>query len=102
MLYEVITRLETIFRQAAGSLIISNAHRINQGLLPETPRDANDFFLFVKSEPDEAAELLVDVVKKRIPHRFGLDPFDDIQVLSPMYNGSTGVSNLNKLLQQSS
>jgi exodeoxyribonuclease V alpha subunit len=95
-----VIRLETIFRQAAGSLIIRNAHRINQGRIPETPQDANDFFLFVKSDPDQAAELLVDVVKTRIPHRFGLDPFDDIQVLSPMYNGSTGVSNLNHLLQQ--
>ena len=95
-----VIRLETIFRQAADSLIISNAHRINQGRIPETPPDADDFFLFIKSDPDEAAELLVDVVKKRIPHRFGLDPFDDIQVLSPMYNGSTGVSNLNHLLQQ--
>ncbi len=95
-----VIRLETIFRQAAGSLIIGNAHRINQGRLPETPQDADDFFLFVKSDPDQAAELLVDVVTTRLPHRFGLDPFDDIQVLSPMYNGSTGVSNLNHLLQQ--
>ena len=95
-----VIRLETIFRQAAGSLIIQNAHRINQGLLPRTPSDANDFFLFVKSDPAEAAELLVDVVSKRVPHRFGLDPIEDIQVLSPMYNGSTGVTNLNQLLQQ--
>jgi exodeoxyribonuclease V alpha subunit len=96
-----VVRLEIIFRQAAGSLIISNAHRINQGLMPETPKEAADFFLFVKQEPAEAAELLVDIVKKRIPHRFGLDPFDDIQVISPMYKGAAGVSNLNDLLQQS-
>ncbi len=93
-------RLETIFRQAAGSLIIRNAHRINQGQMPETPPDANDFFLFVKQEPDEAAELLVDIVQKRLPLKFGLHRFDDIQVLSPMYSGSTGVSNLNARLQQ--
>jgi exodeoxyribonuclease V alpha subunit len=93
-------RLETIFRQAAGSLIIRNAHRINQGHMPETPPDADDFFLFVKQEPDEAAELLVDIVHKRLPLKFGLNRFDDIQVLSPMYSGSTGVSNLNDLLQQ--
>jgi exodeoxyribonuclease V alpha subunit len=95
-----VLRLETIFRQAAGSLIIRNAHLINQGKMPETPAEATDFFLFVKPEPDEAAELLVDIVQRRLPAKFGLDPFDDIQVLSPMYNGSTGVTNLNLLLQQ--
>ncbi|HSG18070.1 MAG TPA: AAA family ATPase, partial [Anaerolineae bacterium] len=79
-----VIRLETIFRQAAGSLIIRNAHHINQGQMPETPPDASDFFLFVKQQPDEAAELLVDIVKKRLPIRFGLHRFDDIQVLSPM------------------
>lgn len=94
-----VHRLEVIFRQVAGSLIIQNAHRINQGLMPETPKNAKDFFLFVKAEPDEAAEMVVDVVKKRIPQRFGLHPLDDIQVLSPMYQGSTGVSNLNLLMQ---
>ncbi|UCG26010.1 MAG: ATP-dependent RecD-like DNA helicase, partial [Chloroflexota bacterium] len=94
-----VIRLETIFRQAAGSLIIRNAHRINQGQMPETPPDASDFFLFVKQQPDEAAELLVDIVKQRLPRKFGLHRFEDIQVLSPMYSGATGVSNLNQLLQ---
>jgi exodeoxyribonuclease V alpha subunit len=96
-----VVTLEIIFRQAAGSLIIRNAHRINQGLMPETPKEATDFFLFVKQDPVETAELLVDIVKNRVPHRFGLDPFDDIQVLSPMYNGAAGVTNLNLLLQES-
>ena len=95
-----VVRLETIFRQAQGSLIISNAHRINEGKMPSTPQDASDFFLFVKQEPDEAAELLVNVVQRRVPRRFGLDPFDDIQVMSPMYRGATGVSNLNQILQK--
>jgi len=99
-----VIRLQTIFRQAANSFIISNAHRINQGLLPETgPSDPNgppsDFYIFIKEDPEEAAELLVDVVKNRVPLKFGLDPLDDIQVLSPMYNGRVGVSNLNLLLQ---
>ncbi|HFE65945.1 MAG TPA: ATP-dependent RecD-like DNA helicase, partial [Chloroflexi bacterium] len=94
-----VVRLETIFRQAANSLIIRNAHRINRGLMPETPPDAQDFFIFVKQEPAEAAELLVDVVKNRVPRKFRLDPLDDIQVLSPMYNGLLGVSNLNEMLQ---
>lgn len=95
-----VIRLDTIFRQAGGSLIVRNAHRINNGQMPETPKEATDFFLFVKPEPDEAAELLVDIVKSRIPQKFRLNSFDDVQVLSPMYNGSVGVSNLNQLLQQ--
>jgi exodeoxyribonuclease V alpha subunit len=94
-----VVRLQTIFRQAANSLIVQNAHRINQGQMPLTPPDASDFFLFVKQEPEELAALLVDVVKNRIPHKFGLDPLDDVQVLSPMYRGATGVNNLNDLLQ---
>ncbi len=94
-----VVRLQTIFRQAADSLIISNAHRINEGKMPQTTPDASDFFIFVKEDPGEAAELLVDVVKNRVPLKFRLDPLDDIQVLSPMYNGALGVSNLNLLLQ---
>ncbi len=94
-----VVRLQTIFRQAAGSLIIHNAHRINQGLMPETRQDATDFFLFIKQEPEEVATLLVDIVQRRLPHKFGLDPSDDIQVLSPMYNGHAGVRQLNLDLQ---
>jgi exodeoxyribonuclease V alpha subunit len=95
-----VVRLETIFRQAANSLIVHNAHRINQGQMPLTPAQASDFFLFVKSDPGELADLLVDVVKNRIPHKFRLDPLDEIQVLSPMYRGRTGVISLNEQLQQ--
>ena len=94
-----VVRLQTIFRQAADSLIISNAHRINEGKVPVSTPDAKDFFIFVKEEPAEAAELLVDVVKNRSPLKFKFDPLDDIQVLAPMYNGAVGVSNLNLLLQ---
>ncbi|MCA9969109.1 MAG: ATP-dependent RecD-like DNA helicase [Anaerolineales bacterium] len=94
-----VIRLDTIFRQAADSLIIHNAHRINQGLLPETRPDAADFFLFIKPEPEEAAALLVDIVQRRVPHKFGLDPLDDVQVLAPMYSGPLGVSLLNERLQ---
>ncbi len=94
-----VVRLQTIFRQAENSLIVQNAHRINQGQMPLTPRDARDFFLFVKDDPDELVELLVDVVQRRVPQKFGLEATDDIQVLSPMYNGSAGVNNLNERLQ---
>jgi exodeoxyribonuclease V alpha subunit len=95
-----VTQLDVIFRQAQDSLIVTNAHRINRGQMPLTPRSAQDFFLFVEPEPDKAAALLVDVVKNRIPRKFGLDPLADIQVLSPMYRGSTGVANLNYQLQE--
>ncbi len=117
-----VVRLETIFRQAANSLIIRNAHRINQGLMPETERRGageqggrgagekeaatgreetpGDFYIFIKEDPGETAELLVDVVAQRIPHKFGLDPLDDIQVLAPMYNGLAGVTRLNQMLQE--
>ena len=94
-----LIRLTQIFRQSADSLIIHNAHRINRGLFPETKPTAQDFFLFIKEEPDELAELMVDIVQKRLPAKFGLDPFDDVQVLCPMYQGAVGVANLNALLQ---
>jgi exodeoxyribonuclease V alpha subunit len=67
--------------------------------MPETHQDASDFFIFIKQEPQEVAALLVDIVKRRLPHKFGLDPLDDIQVLSPMYNGHAGVRQLNLDLQ---
>ena len=94
-----VTRLATIFRQASGSLIITNAHRINQGQMPDTSNRGQDFFLFSAEEPEAAADLLVDVVQNRIPKRFGLDPIDDIQVLAPMHRGSIGVGTLNERLQ---
>lgn len=96
-----VVRLQTIFRQAANSLIIRNAHHINQGQMPETPKEAQDFFLFVVEEADKAAEMLVEVVQKRAPLKFGFDSLADIQVLAPMYNGAVGVHNLNLLLQTS-
>jgi len=95
-----VVRLQTIFRQAAGSYIIHNAHRINQGLMPEIKTADTDFYLFAKEEPQEVADLLVDIVKNRAPLKFKLDPLDDIQVLSPMYQGQAGVANLNLLLQE--
>jgi exodeoxyribonuclease V alpha subunit len=95
-----VVRLEEIFRQAEGSLIVANAHRINRGLMPLFAKGATDFFLFVEEDPGKAADLVVDLVKTRIPRKFGYHPFDDIQVLSPMYRGAVGVSNLNARLQE--
>jgi exodeoxyribonuclease V alpha subunit len=95
-----VVRLDLIFRQSADSLIIDNAHRINQGETPRFAKTATDFFLFVLDEPDKAADMIVDIVQRRIPRKFGYDPVDDIQVLSPMYRGAVGVSSLNVRLQQ--
>jgi exodeoxyribonuclease V alpha subunit len=95
-----VVRLEEIFRQAEGSLIVANAHRINRGLMPLFAKGATDFFLFIKEDPEKAADLVVDLVKTRIPRKFGYHPVDDIQVLAPMYRGAVGVSNLNARLQE--
>ena len=94
-----VVRLQTIFRQAADSYIIHNAHRINAGQMPQTSAKANDFYIFIKDDPQETADLLVEIVKTRVPHKFGLDAMDDIQVLAPMYNGAVGVTRLNEVLQ---
>ncbi|MCX6923710.1 MAG: ATP-dependent RecD-like DNA helicase, partial [Verrucomicrobia bacterium] len=96
-----VVRLTEVFRQAAGSRIITNAHRINQGLLPETPaRDADrDFYFVEREEPERIAETLLDLVKRRIPNKFKLDPIRDIQVLAPMNRGSLGIRELNVRLQ---
>lgn len=101
-----VVRLETIFRQAAGSYIVKNAHGINRGEMPffaqkapaETPT-AEDFFLFSTEEPERAAQLCVELVQERIPRRFGIPP-QEIQVLSPMHRGAAGVASLNYALQQ--
>jgi exodeoxyribonuclease V alpha subunit len=94
-----VARLETIFRQAAGSHIITNAHRVNHGQAPLFEKDASDFFLFPEEEGEPAAARVVEVVAERIPRRFGLDPMTEVQVLAPMHRGSAGVGNLNVQLQ---
>ncbi|OIV37504.1 helicase [Mangrovactinospora gilvigrisea] len=91
-------RLTRIFRQAQQSGVVTNAHRINRGE-PPVLQGLDDFFLFVAEEAEEAASLTVDVVARRIPARFGLDPRRDVQVLAPMHRGPAGAGNLNTLLQ---
>lgn len=94
-----VIRLETIFRQAADSYIITNAHRVNRGEMPLTTNDTgSDFFLFRTQEAERAAQLCVELVKERIPRRFAI-PSADIQVLSPMHRGAAGVAALNEALQ---
>ena len=94
-----VTRLSLIFRQAADSHIITNAHRINLGQMPLFGQDSQDFFLFSAETPEEAAQWVQDVVSTRIPTRFGLRPRDQVQVLAPMYRGPAGVTALNERLQ---
>ncbi len=94
-----VVRLTHIFRQAAQSGIVVNAHRVNQGQMPVLNR-YNDFYFFSKEDPEEAADLVVDIVVNRIPRKFGLDPVDQVQVLAPMYRGACGVENLNGRLQE--
>jgi len=95
-----VVRLGEIFRQEEDSWIVRNAHRINRGQMPIFAREARDFFLFVEEDPEEAAALIVDIVQRRIPRRFGHHPVEDVQVLSPMYRGPVGVSHLNARLQE--
>ena len=96
-----VVRMTEVFRQAAQSRIITNAHRINQGQMPElTSPDGSDFYFVEASEPEDAVRKLLAVVRDRVPARFGLDPVRDVQVLCPMNRGSLGARTLNIELQR--
>ena len=92
-------RLTKIFRQAQQSGIVVNAHRVNAGEMPLL-RGFGDFFWFSCEDGEQTAGLVVDIVARRIPARFGLDPRRDVQVLCPMHRGPAGAGNLNLLLQE--
>jgi len=96
-----VVRLDTVFRQAGESLIVRNAHRVNQGLLPlkESEGAVADFYLIEKEDPEETLRLIKQMICHRMPERFGFNPVEDIQVLSPMHKGSVGTHNLNRELQ---
>src|SRR5829696_4739875 len=96
-----VVRLTEVFRQAARSRIITSAHRINQGLFPDLspPGTESDFYFVEAADPESAVPLIVELVKTRIPKRFGLDPIRDIQVLCPMNRGGVGARSLNIELQ---
>lgn len=96
-----VVRLVEVFRQAAGSRIITNAHRINHGRLPEpyTGSELTDFYFIERNEPADITSTVLEVVRNRIPTRFGLDPIRDVQVLTPQNRGSLGVRELNRVLQ---
>jgi exodeoxyribonuclease V alpha subunit len=96
-----VVRLTEVFRQPAQSRIISNAHRINEGLFPDlaTHEADSDFYLVPADSPESAVPRILELVKTRIPKRFGLDPIRDIQVLCPMNRGGAGARSLNIELQ---
>lgn len=96
-----VVRLTEVFRQAAQSRIITNAHRINEGKMPElSAEEGSDFYFVEAAEPEVGLRKLLAVVKDRIPARFGLDPVRDVQVLCPMNRGGLGARSLNIELQQ--
>ena len=94
-------RLTEVFRQAAQSRIITSAHRINQGSIPDLspPGTESDFYFVQADDPETAVGRIIELVKTRIPRRFGLDPIRDIQVLCPMNRGGVGARSLNIELQ---
>jgi len=95
-----VVRLTEVFRQAAESRIIVNAHRINQGLMPSlTPIEGGDFYFVDAADAEEGVQKILAIVQERIPRRFGFDPIGGIQVLCPMNGGGLGARSLNIELQ---
>jgi exodeoxyribonuclease V alpha subunit len=99
-----VVQLNRIFRQGEGSLIVVNAHRIHQGDMPilveEEESKGQDFYFLNQEEPEKAVRWILDLVQDKLPQRYGIDPLQDIQVLTPMYKGMVGAENLNLFLQQ--
>jgi exodeoxyribonuclease V alpha subunit len=98
-----VVRLTEVFRQAAQSRIITSAHKINQGSIPDLtkPEGDSDFYFVQADDPETAVQRIIELVKTRIPQRFGLDPIRDVQVLCPMNRGGVGARSLNVELQKS-
>lgn len=96
-----VVRLTEVFRQAATSKIITAAHKINKGIMPDLtrPEGDSDFYFVNATDAEAAVPMIVDLVKTRIPQRFGFDPVKDIQVLCPMNRGGVGARSLNIELQ---
>ncbi len=100
-----VVRLTQIFRQASQSQIIVNAHKINEGVLPLTDgagadETGQDFFFIEREEPEHVRDTIIELVLNRIPKGFGLDPLNEIQVLTPMHKGVVGTTHLNQKLQE--
>jgi exodeoxyribonuclease V alpha subunit len=97
-----VVRLTEVFRQAAQSQIVTNAHRINRGQFPDLnpSEELSDFYFIEASEPEAIHSLLLKLVRERIPKRFGLKPIEDIQILTPMNRSGLGARSLNVALQK--
>ena len=98
-----VVELKEIFRQAGESRIIINAHKINNGVIPELGlerKGLEDFYFIEQEDQEKVLNIIKELVSIRIPMRFGLDPVDDIQILSPMHKGTVGTENLNRALQE--
>ncbi|OPX34283.1 MAG: recombinase RecD [Desulfobacteraceae bacterium 4484_190.1] len=98
-----VVELNEIFRQAAESMIIVNAHKINEGIMPllrSSGQKLGDFYFIEQEKPEEALKIILAMIKERIPRSFGFDPVDEIQVISPMHKGIIGTGNLNLELQK--
>ncbi len=98
-----VARLTEIFRQAAESQIVTNAHKVNSGYIPnlDTEKGAKTDFYFAQAyDPDDAVAKVIEIVKNRLPKRFGFDPIQDVQVLCPMNRGGIGARSLNVDLQK--
>jgi exodeoxyribonuclease V alpha subunit len=98
-----VVRLTEVFRQAAASRIIVNAHRVNRGEMPEltvAPDTPSDFYVVEIESPEEGLPRIIQIVSERIPQRFGLHPVRDVQVLCPMNRGAIGARSLNLELQR--
>jgi exodeoxyribonuclease V alpha subunit len=96
-----VVRLTEVFRQAAQSGVILNAHRINRGQMPELQSvEGSDFYFVDATDPEHAVRKVLTLVRHRIPARFGLDPVLDVQVLCPMNRGGLGARALNLELQR--
>ena len=95
-------RLHDIFRQAKESMIVVNAHKINNGDMPslKTTSAGDDFYFVEQDDPEAVLRIILELIKDRIPNRFGFDPVEDIQVLTPMHKGTVGAENLNIELQK--
>ena len=92
-------RLTEIFRQAQESLIVMNAHRVNQGILPDLKDKKHDFFFMPRRSEEDVCQTIAELCATRLPNNMGI-PADQIQVLSPTRKGAAGTGNLNRLLQQ--
>jgi len=96
-----VVRLTEVFRQASSSRIITNAHRVNAGQMPQlqVPGEETDFFFFERDEPENIQTTILELAKERIPGKLRLDPILDLHVLCPMNRGNLGARLLNVLLQ---